>query len=111
MYLSVLSAVAAIVFLPLLVSASPVSRPEGISIPITSHISEFGRVADIDALRAQLAHLQGLAPSYLFLVSTTETTIWHPPCGAGNTPTRWRTLRKTPELIIPWPWDLMVLRV
>ncbi|KAF9520569.1 hypothetical protein BS47DRAFT_1378756 [Hydnum rufescens UP504] len=59
MHFAVLSAVAAVVFLPLLISASPVSSPDGISIPITSRISEFGPVADIGALRAQLAHLQG----------------------------------------------------
>ena len=63
MHLSVLSTAAAVVSLPLLAAATPVLSPKGISIPLSKRASKPGPVADIPALQAQLARLEGLAPS------------------------------------------------
>ena len=63
MYLSVLSTAAAVVSLPLLAAASPVATPKGISIPISKRVTKSSPVADIAALRAQLARLEGWVPS------------------------------------------------
>ncbi|KAF9520575.1 hypothetical protein BS47DRAFT_1311535 [Hydnum rufescens UP504] len=57
MFFSALSAAVAVISLPFLVSASPVTVPKGISIPISRRGPTSGPVADIAALRAQLAQV------------------------------------------------------